>query len=174
MLKELDSRYGARIRKLELVGAARATFSVIAHSGDVFVVGPALVLLWLVGDRSLKMLAVLLAGAAVLSVSFIYVIKFTVRRNRPPGDWGGFYRRNDPYSFPSGHAAKTMTLAIVVLGTGRPLIGLLLLPWSILVGFSRVALGVHYLSDITVGYLVGIFAGATVIVLCRAFGWPPA
>jgi len=174
LLKRLDALYGKRIRHLDLGGAARMALSVVAHSGDVFVVGPVLVLLWFVGDRSLKTLAVLLAAAAVLSVGLIYIIKFTVRRNRPPGDWGGFYRRNDPYSFPSGHAAKTMTLAVVVLGTGRVVLGLVLILWSVMVGFARVALGVHYLSDITVGFLVGMFAGIVVAILCRSFGWLPA
>ena len=173
LLKKLDSTYGKRIRGLEPGRIARAALSTLAHSGDVLVVGPVLVLLWYFGGREMKMLAVMLAAGAVLSVSLIYIIKFTVRRSRPPGDWGGFYRRNDPYSFPSGHAAKTMTLACVVLGTGRTAVGLAMLVWSVLVGFARVALGVHYLSDITVGYMVGLFSALVITLLCRSLGWPP-
>ena len=170
LLKRLDSRYGSRIRDLSFRGAGRLALSVLAHSGDVFIVGPALAILWWFGKPSIRTLAIVLASGAVLSVALIYIIKFSVRRNRPPGEWGTFYRRTDPYSFPSGHAAKTMTLAIIVLGSGRILPGFLMLIWAFLVGFARIALGVHYLSDITVGYLVGLLVGIASVLVVRLFG----
>jgi membrane-associated phospholipid phosphatase len=170
LLKQLDSRYGSRIQDLPFQGLARGMLSVLAHSGDVFVVAPALVLIWWFGDSQIRALAVTLAIGAFLSVAFIYTVKFSVRRDRPPGEWGSFYRRTDPYSFPSGHAAKTMTLAIIVLGTGRFWLGLLLLLWSALVGFARIALGVHYLSDVTVGYSVGMFVGIAATIVVRSIG----
>ena len=46
LLKQLDSRYGSRIRDLSFRGVSRLALSVLAHSGDVFIVGPALVILW--------------------------------------------------------------------------------------------------------------------------------
>ena len=170
LLKQLDSRYGSRIRDLPFRGVGRGVLSLLAHSGDVFVVAPVLVLVWWFGDAPLRTLAVILAAGAVLSVAFIYAIKFSVRRDRPPGEWGSFYRRTDPYSFPSGHAAKTMTLAIIVLGSGRIWLGFLMLIWAVLVGFARIALGVHYLSDVTVGYFVGLLVGITSAVVVRSVG----
>lgn len=170
LLKQLDSRYGSRIRDLPFRGVGRTALSLLAHSGDVFVVAPALVIVWWFGDAPLRTFAVVLAAGAVLSVAFIYAIKFSVRRDRPPGEWGSFYRRTDPYSFPSGHAAKTMTLAIIVLGSGRIWLGFLMLIWAVLVGFARIALGVHYLSDVTVGYFVGLLVGITSAVVVRSVG----
>jgi undecaprenyl-diphosphatase len=169
-LKQLDTRYGSRIGDLPFQGFSRKALSLLAHSGDVFVVAPALVILWWFGEPSIRMLAIVLACGAILSVAFIYVIKFSVRRSRPPGEWGSFYRRTDPYSFPSGHAAKTMTLAIIVLGSGRILPGFLMLVWAVLVGFARIALGVHYLSDVTVGYLVGFLVGVASALIVRSIG----
>ncbi len=46
--------------------------SLLAHSGDVFVVAPALVLVWWFGDAPLRTFAVVLAAGAVLSVAMDY------------------------------------------------------------------------------------------------------
>ncbi len=170
LLKQLDSRYGSRIRDLSFRRVGRSVLSLLAHSGDIFVVAPALVIIWWFGDSQIRTLIVVLAAGAILSVAVIYAIKFSVRRDRPPGEWGSFYRRTDPYSFPSGHAAKTMTLAIIVLVCGRFWLGILMLIWAVLVGFARIALGVHYLSDVTVGYFVGLLVGATSAVVVRSLG----
>jgi undecaprenyl-diphosphatase len=40
-----------------------------------------------------------------------------------------------------------------------------LFPWAVLVSYSRIYLGVHYPSDITVGALVGILSGWGIAVL---------
>jgi undecaprenyl-diphosphatase len=64
----------------------------------------------------------------------------------------------DP-SFPSGHAAGSFAFATFVLATHRRA-GLALAGVATLVALSRVALGVHYPSDVAVGALVG-----------AAFGW---
>ncbi len=71
----------------------------------------------------------------------------------------------DSYSFPSGHAAAAMALygfcIYLALGTGKisllrvtltSLFGALIL----LVGFSRLYLGVHYPSDVFAGYAIGL------------------
>jgi undecaprenyl-diphosphatase len=63
-----------------------------------------------------------------------------------------------------------MTLAIIVLGSGRIWLGFLMLIWAVLVGFARIALGVHYLSDVTVGYFVGLLVGITSAVVVRSVG----
>ena len=76
------------------------------------------------------------------------------------GDWGAFYRKTDPHSFPSGHASRTITMAIVVVAGRSPLIAAALLLWSLLVGLSRIILGVHYLYDVLAGYLLGVGIGA--------------
>ena len=162
ILKDLDSNYGSKLQRLQLSGAARLTLSLSAHSGDAFFVFPLVFVLWWLGTPRLRTIAVLLAAGIVLSLIFTYIIKFSVRRPRPPGEWGQFYRRTDPYSFPSGHAAKTMAIAVVFMGCHSWWAGVLMLHWSALVGFARTALGVHYLSDITVGYVIGLAAGTAV------------
>jgi undecaprenyl-diphosphatase len=107
-------------------------------------------------------LAVPLAAAFLLSVVLTTLVKYAVRRSRPQGEWGAMYRRTDPHSFPSGHASRTAALTLVALARGQLLFGLLLGLWSLLVGFARIAMGVHYLLDVLAGYLLGLAIGAGV------------
>jgi membrane-associated phospholipid phosphatase len=85
--------------------------------------------------------------------------KLVFRRARPEGSWGDVYRRFDPHSFPSGHAARTLALALAVLIGFGPLPGLVLVAWSLAVSLSRVTLGVHWPSDIVAGWSIGLIAG---------------
>ena len=100
-------------------------------------------------------------GLAVL----VAAIKFTVRRQRPAGDWGNIYRKTDPHSFPSGHAARVSLLAVLAFAQGPLWFGLLVLIWALLVTFARVAMGVHYLSDVLAGSTLGVLVGFLVLLI---------
>ena len=134
--------------------------AVIAHSADSVVVVPCLFALWWLHGFSRQSITILIAAGFALSVVVTSIVKFAVRRRRPAGDWGAFYRKTDPHSFPSGHASRTITMTIVVIAGQLPLIGAALLLWSLLVGLSRIILGVHYLYDVLAGYLLGLGIGA--------------
>lgn len=171
-LRRLDARGTARLRALASGRAARAALSVAAHSGDSIVLVPVLALLWWLEGFSAGSIVVSLAGGFLLSVVLTTLVKYAVRRRRPAGDWGALYRKTDPHSFPSGHASRTVTLTVIVLARGLVLPGLLLALWSLLVGFARVALGVHYLLDVTAGYLLGLAIGGVVAVwLLHGLPW---
>jgi len=161
-LRRLDQRATARLRGLRLRPAGRTALAVAAHSGDSVVLIPVLALLWWLEGFSLRGLSLSLAVGFALSVLITTVIKYAVRRRRPAGDWGAMYRKTDPHSFPSGHASRTVTLAVIVLARGLLLPGLLLVAWSLLVGLARIVLGVHYLVDVAAGYLLGLAVGAAV------------
>jgi membrane-associated phospholipid phosphatase len=69
------------------------------------------------------------------------------------------------YSFPSGHSVSSIIFVSVLCWllwrTGRPvifkwLLSALLFLFAVTVGFSRIALGVHYPSDVLAGILLGI------------------
>ena len=57
-------------------------------------------------------------------------------------------------SFPSAHAAITLALAIVVARYHRRL-GKLLILFAVLVGLSRLYVGVHYPVDVIAGFVIG-------------------
>ena len=67
------------------------------------------------------------------------------------------------YSFFSAHAANTMSLAVFfcLLVRGR-LFNTVILCWSLLNGWTRLYLGVHYPSDVLFGFLYGCLVGVVV------------
>jgi undecaprenyl-diphosphatase len=162
---EFDVGISSRLRIAEDPGIVRTAAAVIAHSGDSWFWLIGLGLLWWLGMDYWKYRALILAVGVVLTALLVILIKFSVRRSRPEGTWGNIYRRTDPHSFPSGHAARAAMLAIVALGLGPAWFGLLLFGWAPLVGLARVAMGVHYLSDILAGMAIGVVMGLVVLGL---------
>lgn len=69
-------------------------------------------------------------------------------------------RTTDP-SFPSDHAAAAFAIAFAVLVFSR-WAGAFFLAGAVLIGLSRIALGMHYPSDVLGGMLVGLAAAALV------------
>ncbi len=165
-LLDLDQRLSNRARLAERPGPLRRLLGLLAHSGDSWFWLLGLAMLLIFGGpfwrpRALTMMMAVLIGAAL-----VMTMKFTIRRRRPAGDWGTIYRRTDPHSFPSGHAARGMLLAVIGIGLGPPWLGIVLAIWAPLMALSRVAMGLHYISDILGGFVVG---GALGFVTLRLF-----
>jgi len=94
------------------------------------------------------------------SLTFVFILKNIFQKARPMAE--AIYLESS-YSFPSGHATIAMALYGFILyilwrhdkhHLKNPLIIFLtiLIP---LIGLSRLYLGVHYLSDVLVGYAIG-------------------
>jgi undecaprenyl-diphosphatase len=64
-------------------------------------------------------------------------------------------REPDCFSFPSGHATASMSVALAY-GLALPVLAGPLLILALLVGFSRVRLGVHYPSDVLAGQMIAL------------------
>jgi len=153
---EWDARLSDQMRVAEKPGALRVLAVVFAHSGDSWLWGPALIGLWYVGDSFWKEWAVVQFGGITVLAALVMSIKFIVRRRRPEGEWGSIYRNTDPHSFPSGHAARSFLIAVLATGLGPSWLAIVLWIWSPLVALARVAMGVHYVSDIVAGAVFGI------------------
>lgn len=134
-------------------------FKFFAHSGDSWFWLAGLFILWLVSEDPWRQKAFFIAVGLVLMAAAVILLKFSIRRPRPEGEWGQIYRITDPHSFPSGHAARSAALAVMALAMGPPWFGIVVTLWAPWVGLSRVALGVHYLSDVFAGWLVGALMG---------------
>jgi undecaprenyl-diphosphatase len=158
-LLELDARLSDQLRVAEKPGLLRTFAAIFAHSGDSWFWGAALILVWFVSISQWKKWAVVeFLGISLLAV-LVMTIKFLVRRRRPKGEWGSIYRNTDPHSFPSGHAARSFLIAVLATGLApNSCVVVALWIWAPLVALARVSMGVHYISDIFAGMIVGIIA----------------
>ncbi|BCM25530.1 phosphatase PAP2 family protein [Methyloradius palustris] len=70
----------------------------------------------------------------------------------------------DRFSFPSGHTLHAVAFCTVALAY-YPMLDWLLLPFTLMVGMSRVILGLHYPSDVLAGAAIGgLIAGLSFLI----------
>ena len=125
---------------------------------------------WLRGNK--KWTRIFLAMLIALSIAGLAgrAIKISTGRARPSVKaehvWNGLRVSGSKYhSFPSGHVDASIGFFGVLLLTRRR-IGLACLPIPLLIGFSRLYLGAHYLSDVVCAAVLGILSA---IVVTRFF-----
>ena len=154
-LLERDRDWSNTLRVAERPGAMRNLAMFLAHSGDSWFWGLGMLILWLVSGTFWKQWAVYQLFWISMLVILIMTLKFTIRRKRPEGEWGAIYRNTDPHSFPSGHAARSFLIAVLGSLLGPGWLAVCLIFWAPLVALARVAMGVHYVSDVVAGAIIG-------------------
>ncbi len=162
-LASLDASATEALTLPEKNRALRLLALLAAHSGDSPVWAVVFAAVWFLGNKDLRPLVILGVAGMVAVEMVVVLVKMSVRRQRPKGNLGGIYRRTDPYSFPSGHAARASMLAILS-GLYWPfpvLAGVLI--WAPVMLLSRIAIGVHYVMDILAGLALG--AGLTFAII---------
>lgn len=159
----LDQRTSARLAIPRESRFLRLLALLAAHSGDIplWLLGAVAAILWggaLWRDLGWRILIGTLVAGAVTTL-----LKQLFRRQRPPGEGRGFYTHFDRHAFPSGHAGRSACMVVLLIPL-LPTWGFGLLPlWAALVGLARVALQVHFASDILGGWVVGLLVGAALL-----------
>ena len=161
-LEALDTSLSARLTLAEEVGLWRAVAVVGAHLGD----GP----LWFViaaiafglGDEATRRFVVFAAVAAIVAVGLTTVLKLLIRRNRPREATGFYSTKYDRHSFPSGHATRVACLAML-FSRQFPCWAAVFYAVALFVVLCRVALGIHYVSDVLAGLAIGFLVSWVIV-----------
>lgn len=128
----------------------RLSWTLLTHAGGAgatiaAVLAPLAFHWW---DRSATWLAATSLGLSHLAVQ---IIKRSVGRPRPDARAG--IEAPDRFSFPSGHATAGLAVTLAYAVAFPPL-AVPLVSFGLLVGWSRVVLGVHYPGDVVAGQLI--------------------
>jgi membrane-associated phospholipid phosphatase len=114
-----------------------------------------------------RMLSLMILSSYLISGILAQILKYFIVEARP-----AFYleKTNYPHfidgvtlhnfhSFPSGHTASAFALAAVLsFAMKNKNYSVLFLLWAVLVGYSRMYLGQHFMDDVFAGSLIGILS----------------
>ncbi|HEX4535356.1 MAG TPA: phosphatase PAP2 family protein [Candidatus Acidoferrum sp.] len=113
------------------------------------------------------------SSAALIGVLIFKALKHLSHRRRPcqfePHCWSKVLPP-DKFSFPSGHTMTAFSIALVLSYFYPALEGTLFF-LAISIGFSRIVLGMHFLSDVLAGVVLGVALGCASITAFASLGW---
>jgi undecaprenyl-diphosphatase len=139
----------------------------ISHTGNgyYYPVVPAVLLLINPQKAGSFFLAGLFAFA--IELPLYKLLKNSIKRLRPYEVLAGIHGRVSPidqFSFPSGHTAAAFVMA-TLLSYFFPIMSMPVFSWALLVGFSRIYLGVHYPTDILAGIGIGLLSALIALIM---------
>jgi len=161
-MHRLDSHVCVAVSHTSQYRAIREFFRLVSRLGDgVFWYALMIGILIFKGTDGIA--AVLHMALAGLAGSIIYKwLKGKTLRPRP-------YELNhniwltgaplDKFSFPSGHTLHAVVFSMVAISY-YPSLSVVLVPFTALIGLSRLVLGLHYPSDVIAGGLLGALIAA--------------
>lgn len=157
-----DTRVCLRANSLCRCLTWRLLFRCVSVLGDG-IAWYALMAFLLVMDRDAAVVPVLHMIGVGLACTLAYkALKSGASRPRPyqaHAEIEHFAAPLDRFSFPSGHTLHAVAFTMVMLGF-YPALAVLLIPFTALVAVSRVALGLHYPSDVMAGAMLGAMIAA--------------
>lgn len=129
----------------------------ITQLGSVLALGLSALVAWFTGKQRI---AYLLIGNGFIAYAICWILKEIVARPRPAillptiqaNDWSAV-----GYGFPSAHVAIVTSIVLVLFASTRQSYRNVLWLAIILVGLSRMFLGVHTPLDVLGGFLAGVF-----------------
>lgn len=112
-------------------------------------------------QKNLKRILITVIAAATFRI-IGELIKFGVAEPRPCWDSNiqSLIKCPSSFSFPSGHALGSMMVAVVLgLITKKKFVWILGVAIALLISWSRVAVGVHTIFDVSAGAVMGLLFG---------------
>ena len=169
-LFDWDSRFTKLINRISGHSPALDWAAITVTHYLVFAVVAVILLRWWSPfARAESRYLVLACGlASAISLGCNQLILLFVQRLRPyeSGVTNLIIERNADPSFPSDHATLAFAIAAILL-IRKDVFRWPALAMAILISFSRVYVGTHYVSDVLGGAMVGVVAALTVDIIFR-------
>lgn len=159
-LLNLDSNILIWIQEFVRNSILNPIFIGITHLGDGGVIWIGISLLLLIPKKTRKIGIMGIVAIVLSGVINNICLKNIVARMRPFDKMDNLITLITPpvdYSFPSGHTAASFAVGWLLFRKLPKEYGIPSLILAILIGFSRLYVGVHYPSDVIMGMLSGIF-----------------
>lgn len=153
-----ELRLCLRMNRLGTRPRLRRMLVVVSRLGDGVAWYALMLALALFGGRAGAQACLHLAALGLVALGLYHGLKRCTRRPRPfvrHGSITAHLAPLDEFSFPSGHTLHAVSFTLVAVHY-FPALGLLLWPFAILVGLSRVALGLHYPSDVLAASVIAV------------------
>ncbi|XP_043586029.1 phospholipid phosphatase 6 isoform X2 [Bombus pyrosoma] len=126
-----------------------------------------LAFIWILNNKNLYQMQVNLLMALILDIIITAILKAYTRRRRPAVNDDPFSLGPDKYSFPSGHASRSV-LIFYFFKYLWPVSDICLLSisiWIFAVILSRLLMRRHYILDVSAGIFLGYIEGMLVSIL---------
>jgi undecaprenyl-diphosphatase len=142
-------------------------FKVISRLGDgVIWYTLTLLLPFIFGTEAVEV-SVKMAISGLLGLLLYKLIKLYTERPRPYTVIKDIMLGSAPldkYSFPSGHTLHAVSFTFIAV-LHYPILGWIFIPFAFLVALSRIALGLHYPTDVIAGAIVGYLVATFTMTL---------
>lgn len=143
---------------------------------NTFVSISILLALFLLSFRNKLRLAVFLKALAVfiMSALIVWLVKSAWFRQRPFITYSDIQKLSEAgsSSFPSGHTTEAFAMAwAITMLSGKWWITVSVYCLAIFIAYSRMALGVHYPSDVLGGIILGTMIGFLTLKLAARITW---
>lgn len=175
-LHHLSAWDRAAIRRCNRINQHRTgdAFALVSRLGDGWVWFALLAALPVIHGVEAVAVALVMLGTGALATLVYKLIKHTTHRLRPCESTPDLILTVAPldrFSFPSGHTLHAVCFTVITCSV-FPGWAWVLVPFTVLVGLSRLVLGLHYLSDVLVGALIGgtLAAGAVLFAIMLGLG----
>ncbi|MBP5247593.1 MAG: phosphatase PAP2 family protein [Fibrobacter sp.] len=166
MLKKIakfDEKFSRYLYTHRLSSNADSWLRRYTRLGDGYVWALIAILIGIVdGPLFLAKVLAQVAPSLVAALALYWIVKLTSKRRRPfeaIPEFKALVPPLDKYSFPSGHTMNNLAIATTVL-LAVPVAGAVMIALPLTWGFLRVYFGVHWLSDVIGGFLLGILSFA--------------
>ena len=136
----------------------------ITHLGGFEILLAACVLVFVLSiiykNDNVKKISLLCLVSLLVAGGIAILLKHAIVEPRPYISLSNVHMlivEDDPNAFPSGHTTSTFAvMSILIFKLRNKLWTVVLLFWCILIGFSRIYVGVHYPFDVLAGAIIGI------------------